>query len=86
MGADAGAEQRTAVAAPVNEDVNAEEDEGTEENALIEGAADTKKKVAKAAATEQNVAWIDKGEQGTNGNTMHRCASLLCDHTRGAAA
>lgn len=70
------AEQGVAVAAPVNEDLNEEEDEGTEENALVEGAVAANKTVAKAATKQQKVAWVGKAETGTSGNSSYRYAII----------
>ena len=67
------AEQGAAVAAPVNEDLNEEEDEGTEENALVEGAVAANKTVTKAVTKQQKVAWVGKAETGTSGNSLYRC-------------
>ena len=67
------AEQGAAVAAPVNEDLNEEEDEGTEENALVEGAVAANKTVAKAVSKQQKVTWVGKAETGTSGNSLYRC-------------
>lgn len=52
--------------------MNEEEDEGAEENALVESAVAAKTKVAKAAAKQQMVIWVGKGEAGTDGSTMYR--------------
>lgn len=73
-------ETGTAVAAPINEDLNDEEDEGAEENALVESAA-AKKKVAKAATKQQKVTWLGKTEAGADGIAMYRygvCMGLAC--------
>ncbi len=59
-----------AVAAPVNEDLN-EEDEAPEENALAETAA-TEKKAAKGAAKQQKVTWLGSSQAGACGEQLYR--------------
>jgi len=60
-----------AVAAPVNEDLNDEEDETPEENALAETAA-TEKKAAKGAAKQQKVTWLGGSQAGACGEQLYR--------------
>ena len=60
-----------AVAAPVNEDLNEEEDEAPEENALAETAA-TEKKAAKGAAKQQKVTWLGSSQAGACGEQLYR--------------
>ena len=60
-----------AVAAPVNEDLNEEEDEAPEENALAEIAA-TEKKAAKSAAKQQKVTWLGSSQAGACGEQLYR--------------
>ncbi len=60
-----------AVAAPVNEDLNEEEDEAPEENALAETAA-TEKKAAKSAAKQQKVTWLGSSQAGVCGEQLYR--------------
>ena len=62
-----------AVAAPVNEDLNDEDDEAVEENALAESAA-VEKKAAKAAAKQQKVAWIGSSQPSADNKHMYMCA------------
>ena len=61
-----------AVAAPVNEDLNDEEDEAPEENALAETAA-TEKRAAKGAARQQKVTWLGSSQAGACGEQLYRC-------------
>ena len=60
-----------AVAAPVNEDLNEEEDEAPEENALAETAA-TEKKAAKGAAKQQKVTWLGGSRGSACGEQLYR--------------
>ncbi len=60
-----------AVAAPVNEDLNEEEDEAPEENALAETAA-TEKKAAKGATKQQKVTWLGGSRAGACGEQLYR--------------
>lgn len=69
----AGEPHAQAVAAPVNEDLNDEDDEAVEENALAEQAA-VEKKAAKAVAKQQKVAWIGSSQTSAEGKQMYRCA------------
>lgn len=69
----AGEPDAQAVAAPVNEDLNDEDDEAVEENALAESAA-VEKKAAKAAAKHQKVAWIGSSHTSADNKQMYMCA------------
>lgn len=60
------------VAAPVNEDLNEEEDEAPEENALADTAV-LEKKAAKGVAKQQKVTWIGDSQAGASGRQMYRC-------------
>ena len=70
-----------AVAAPVNEDLNDEDDEAVEENALAESAA-VEKKAAKATAKQQKVAWIGDSQTSADGKQMYRCVTHSFTHAR----
>ena len=65
-----------AVVAPVNEDVNDEDDEAVEENALAESAA-KEKKAAKAVAKQQKVTWIGNSQTSADGKQMYMCVNAL---------
>lgn len=69
-----------AVAAPVNEDLNDEDDEAVEENALAESAA-VEKKAAKAAAKQQKVAWIGNSQTNADGKQMYMCVTHSHTHS-----
>ncbi|KAL0027901.1 hypothetical protein WJX79_001540 [Trebouxia sp. C0005] len=64
-----------AVAAPVNEDLNDEEDEAPEENALAETAA-TEKRAAKGAARQQKVTWLGSSQAGACGEQLYRSVKI----------
>ncbi len=73
-----------AVAAPVNEDLNEEEDEAPEENALAETAA-TEKKAAKGAAKQQRVTWLGDSWADACGKQLYRyrhakLTGIACNH------
>lgn len=61
------------VAAPVNEDLNEEDDETPEENALAETAA-VEKKAAKGVAKQHKVTWVGDKQAGADGKQMYRWA------------
>ena len=60
-----------AVAAPVNEDLNDEEDEAGEENALVESVA-VEKKAAKAAAKQAKVVWVGDSQSSADKKQTYR--------------
>ena len=64
-----------AVAAPVNEDLNDEDDEGVEENALA-GSTAVEKKAAKAVAKQQMVTWIGNSQTSADCKQMYMCVVL----------
>ena len=68
------------VAAPVQEDLNEEEDEAPVEDDLTEAAA-IEKKTAKKVAKQQKVSWPGESQTGPTGKQMYRCflTSALVD-------
>lgn len=70
----AGESGAEAVAAPVNEDLNDEEDEAAEENALVESVA-VEKKAAQAAAKQQKVTWVGDSHTSSNNKQMYKYVS-----------
>ena len=64
----------------MNEDLNDEDDEAVEENALAESAA-VEKKAAKAAAKQQKVAWIGNSQASADGKQMYMCVTHSLTHS-----